>query len=122
MPPHPETPGQAPEPPEAKKEQGMKLIPNAVPVFVLTAALMVAVVSGAYAYFTHTVPAPAPPRSGRASAVTLHATVTGSLLPGDRLAGLGSPSTTRPRGRSGSGTISLSSITVDVAHSRMQHL
>jgi hypothetical protein len=94
----------------------MKLITKRRTVFVLTAALMVAVVSGAYAYFTTTGAGTGTAAVGSSSAVTLHATVTGSLFPGTS-----SPvSFTVDNPSSGAqrvGTISLSSITVDAGHS-----
>ncbi|HEX4305208.1 MAG TPA: hypothetical protein VHZ54_04170 [Solirubrobacterales bacterium] len=84
--------------------------------FVLTAALVVAVASGAYAYFTATGTGTGTASVGSASAVTLHATVTGSLYPGTS-----SPVTftvdNPSQGSQQVGTISLSSITVDTQHS-----
>jgi hypothetical protein len=85
-------------------------------IFVLTAALLVVVVTGAYAYFTTSGTGTGTAAVGSSSAVTLHATVTGSLYPGTS-----SPVTftvdNPSSGKQKVGTISLSSITVDAAHS-----
>jgi len=94
----------------------MKLITKRRTVFVLTAALMVAVVSGAYAYFTTTGAGTGTAAVGSSSAVTLHATVTGSLFPGTA-SPVGFTVDNPSSGTQRVGTISLSSITVDVAHS-----
>jgi hypothetical protein len=84
--------------------------------FVFAAALVIAVASGAYAYFTTTGSGTGTASVGNSSAVTLHATVTGSLYPGTS-----SPVTftvdNPSQGAQQVGTISLSSITVDAAHS-----
>jgi hypothetical protein len=94
----------------------MKLITKRRATFVLTAALVVGVASGAYAYFTTTGTGTGTAAVGSSSAVTLHATVTGSLFPGTS-----SPVTfTVDNPSSGTqrvGTISLSSITADASHS-----
>lgn len=83
--------------------------------FVLTAALVVAVASGAYAYFTTSGSGTGTASVGTSSAVTLHATVTGSLYPGTS-----SPVTftvdNPSSGKQQVGTISLSSITADAEH------
>jgi hypothetical protein len=84
--------------------------------FVLTTALVVAVASGAYAYFTTTGTGTGTASVGSSSALTLHATVTGSLYPGTSSPvafTVDNPS----QGAQQVGTISLSSITVDAAHS-----
>jgi hypothetical protein len=94
----------------------MKLITKRRAFFALTAALMVAVVGGAYAYFTTTGTGTGTASVGSSSTVTLHATVTGSLYPG----------TTSPvaftvdnpsSGKQRVGSISLLSITPDASHS-----
>lgn len=94
----------------------MKLITKRRAFFALTAVLVVAVAGGAYAYFTTSGTGTGTAAVGSSSAVTLHATVTGSLYPGTS-----SPvSFTVDNPSSGSqrvGTISLSSITVDASHS-----
>lgn len=76
----------------------------------------IAMAAGAYAYFTSTGSGTGTATVGSSSAVTLHATVTGSLYPGTS-----SPvSFTVDNPSSGSqriGAISLSSITVDSGHS-----
>jgi hypothetical protein len=85
-------------------------------LFVLTAALLVGIVSGAYAYFTTNGTGTGTASVGSSSAVTLHATVTGSLFPGTSSPvafTVDNPS----QGQQRVGTISLSSITVDAAHS-----
>jgi hypothetical protein len=94
----------------------MKLITKRRGGFVLTAALVLAVASGAYAYFTTTGTGTGTAAVGSSTAVTLHATVTGSLYPGTSSPvsfTVDNPSTGSQR----IGTISLSSITVDAAHS-----
>ncbi|MBS1863767.1 MAG: hypothetical protein JSS68_18890 [Actinobacteria bacterium] len=94
----------------------MKLITRRRAVFALTTALLVVLAGGAYAYFTTSGAGTGTAAVGSSSAVTLHATVTGSLYPGSS-----SPvSFTVDNPSSGSqrvGTISLSSITVDASHS-----
>jgi hypothetical protein len=94
----------------------MKLITKRRAVFVLTAALVVAVAGGAYAYFTTAGTGTGTASVGASSAVTLHATVTGSLYPGTS-----SPVTLTvdnpSSGQQRVGTVSLSSITVDASHS-----
>jgi hypothetical protein len=94
----------------------MKMITKRRAAFVVTAALVVAVAGGAYAYFTTTGSGTGTAAVGSSQAVTLHATVTGSLFPGTS-----SPvSFTVDNPSSGAqqvGTITLSSITVDGAHS-----
>jgi hypothetical protein len=85
-------------------------------VFVLTTALLVVGVSGAYAYFTTSGSGTGTAAVGSSSAVTLHATVTGSLYPGTSSPvafSVDNPS----QGQQRVGTISLSSITVDGTHS-----
>ena len=94
----------------------MKLITKRRAIFALTAALMVVVVGGAYAYFTTSGTGTGTAAVGSSSAVTLHATVTGSLYPGSSSPvsfTVDNPSSGKQR----VGTISLSSITVDAAHS-----
>jgi hypothetical protein len=94
----------------------MKSITMRRAAFVLTAALVVAVASGAYAYFSTSGTGTGTAAVGSSSAVTLHATVTGTLYPGTS-----SPvSFTVDNPSSGAqrvGTITLSSITVDASHS-----
>jgi hypothetical protein len=94
----------------------MKLITRRRAVFVLTAALAVAVAGGAYAYFTTAGTGTGTASVGASSAVTLHATVTGSLYPGTS-----SPVTLTvdnpSSGQQRVGTVSLGSITVDASHS-----
>lgn len=94
----------------------MRIFTKRRAVFVLTTALLVVVTGGAYAYFTASGTGTGTASVGSSSAVTLHATVTGSLYPGTS-----SPvSFTVDNPSSGSqrvGTISLSSITVDASHS-----
>lgn len=85
-------------------------------VFVLTAALVIGVTSGAYAYFTTNGSGTGTASVGSSSAVTLHATVAGSLYPGTSSPvtfTVDNPSQAQQR----VGTISLSSITVDALHS-----
>jgi hypothetical protein len=94
----------------------MKLITKRRTVFVLTAALAVAVAGGAYAYFSTTGSGTGTASVGSSSAVTLHATVTGSLYPGTASPvafTVDNPSS----GTQQVGTITLSSITVDSSHS-----
>jgi hypothetical protein len=94
----------------------MKLITKRRAVFVLTAALVVAVAGGAYAYFTTAGTGTGTAAVGSSSAVTLHATVTGSLYPGTSspvTLTVDNPSTGQQR----VGTVSLTSVTVDAAHS-----
>jgi hypothetical protein len=94
----------------------MKLITKRRAVFALTAVLVVAAASGAYAYFTTTGTGTGTAAVGSSSAVTLHATVTGSLYPGSSSPvsfTVDNPSSGKQR----VGTISLSSITVDASHS-----
>jgi hypothetical protein len=94
----------------------MKLITKRRAFFALTAALVVAVAGGAYAYFTTSGSGTGTAAVGSSSAVTLHATVTGSLYPGTSSPvsfTVDNPSTGKQR----VGTISLSSITVDAGHS-----
>jgi hypothetical protein len=94
----------------------MKLITKRRAGFVLTAALVVAVASGAYAYFTTNGTGTGTASVGSSSAVTLHATVTGSLYPGTSSPvafTVDNPSSGKQR----VGTISLQSITPDASHS-----
>lgn len=85
-------------------------------LFGLTAALLVVVASGAYAYFTSSGSGTGTASVGSSSAVTLHATVTGSLYPGTS-----SPVTftvdNPSSGKQRVGTITLTSITPDASHS-----
>jgi hypothetical protein len=85
-------------------------------VYALTAALLVVAASGAYAFFTTTGTGTGTASVGSSSAVTLHATVTGSLYPGSSSPvnfTVDNPSSGKQR----VGTITLSSITPDAAHS-----
>jgi hypothetical protein len=93
----------------------MGIITKRRAVFVLTAGLVVAVASGAYAYFTTSGSGTGTASVGTSSAVTLHATVTGSLYPGTSSPvafTVDNPS----QGKQQVGTISLSSITADADH------
>jgi hypothetical protein len=85
-------------------------------LFGLTTALLVVIASGAYAFFTTTGSGTGTAAVGSSSAVTLHATVTGSLYPGTS-----SPVTftvdNPSSGKQKVGTISLVSITPDASHS-----
>lgn len=85
-------------------------------VFTLTTALLVVVATGAYAFFTTSGTGTGTAAVGSGSAVTLHATVTGSLYPGTS-----SPVTftvdNPSSGKQKVGTISLTSITPDASHS-----
>jgi hypothetical protein len=94
----------------------MKLITKRRAFFALTAALVVAIAGGAYAYFTTSGTGTGTASVGANSAVTLHATVTGSLYPGTSSPvafTVDNPSSGKQR----IGTISLSTITVDALHS-----
>src|SRR5882757_1218146 len=94
----------------------MKLITKRRAFFALTAALVVAVAGGAYAYFTTSGTGTGTASVGSSTAVTLHATVTGSLYPGTSSPvsfTVDNPSSGKQR----VGTITLSSITVDASHS-----
>lgn len=94
----------------------MKLITKRRAFFALTAALVVAVAGGAYAYFTTSGTGTGTASVGSSSTVTLHATVTGSLYPGTSSPvafTVDNPSAGKQR----VGTISLTSITADAAHS-----
>jgi hypothetical protein len=94
----------------------MRLITKRRAFFALTAALVVAVAGGAYAYFTTSGTGTGTAAVGSSSAITLHATVTGSLYPGSS-----SPVTftvdNPSSGKQRVGTISLQSITPDASHS-----
>jgi hypothetical protein len=94
----------------------MKLITKRRAFFALTAALVVAVAGAAFAYFTTTGTGTGTAAVGSSSALTLHATVTGSLYPGTS-----SPVTftvdNPSSGKQRVGTISLLSITPDASHS-----
>ena len=94
----------------------MKLFSKRRALFGLTAALLVVVAGGAYAYFTTNGTGTGTASVGSSSAVTLHATVTGSLYPGSS-----SPVTftvdNPSSGKQRVGTISLLSITPDASHS-----
>ncbi|MBS1890860.1 MAG: hypothetical protein JST59_06185 [Actinobacteria bacterium] len=85
-------------------------------LFGLTTALLVVIASGAYAFFTTTGSGTGTAAVGSSSAVTLHATVTGSLYPGSS-----SPVTftvdNPSSGKQKVGTITLTSITPDASHS-----
>jgi hypothetical protein len=85
-------------------------------MFTLTAALLVVAASGAYAFFTSNGSGTGTAAVGSSSAITLHATVTGSLYPGTS-----SPVTftvdNPSSGKQKVGTITLTSITPDAAHS-----
>jgi hypothetical protein len=94
----------------------MRLITKRRAFFALTVALVVAVAGGAYAYFTTSGTGTGTAAVGSSTAVTLHATVTGSLYPGTSSPvsfTVDNPSSGKQR----VGTISLASITVDAAHS-----
>jgi hypothetical protein len=94
----------------------MRLITKRRAVFGLTTALLVVVAGGAYAYFTTSGTGTGTAAVGTSSAVTLHATVTGSLYPGTTAPvsfTVDNPSSGQQR----VGTITLASITVDAAHS-----
>ncbi len=94
----------------------MRLITKRRAVFALTTALLVVVAGGAYAYFTTSGTGTGTASVGSSSAVTLHATVTGSLYPGSSAPvsfTVDNPSSGKQR----VGTITLSSITVDASHS-----
>lgn len=94
----------------------MKLITKRRAFFALTAALVVVVAGGAYAYFSTSGTGTGTASVGSSSAVTLHATVTGSLYPGTSSPisfTVDNPSTGKQR----VGTISLLSITPDAGHS-----
>ena len=94
----------------------MRLFTKRRAVFALTTALLVVVAGGAYAYFTTTGSGTGTAAVGSSSAVTLHATITGSLYPGSS-----SPVTftvdNPSSGKQRVGTISLASITADASHS-----
>ena len=94
----------------------MKLITKRRGLSVLTTALLVVVVGSAYAFFTSSGTGTGTASVGSSSAVTLHATVTGSLYPGSS-----SPVTftvdNPSSGKQRVGTISLQSITPDASHS-----
>jgi len=94
----------------------MKLITKRRAFLALTAALVVVVAGGAYAYFTTSGTGTGTASVGSSTAVTLHATVTGSLYPGTSSPvsfTVDNPSSGKQR----VGTITLSSITVDASHS-----
>jgi hypothetical protein len=94
----------------------MKLITKRRAFLTLTAALMVVIVGGAYAFFTSSGTGTGTASVGSSSAVTLHATVTGSLYPGSSSPvsfTVDNPSS----GKQKVGTISLVSITPDASHS-----
>ena len=94
----------------------MSFITKRRAVMTLTTALLVVVVGGAYAYFTTSGTGTGTASVGTSSAVTLHATVTGTLYPGASSPvsfTVDNPSSGKQR----VGTITLSSITVDAGHS-----
>jgi hypothetical protein len=94
----------------------MKLITKRRAFLALTAALVVVVAGGAYAFFTSSGTGTGTASVGTSSAVTLHATVTGSLYPGSSSPvsfTVDNPSSGKQR----VGTISLLSITPDASHS-----
>jgi hypothetical protein len=94
----------------------MNLITKRRAFLTLTAALLVVIVSGAYAFFTSSGTGTGTASVGSSSAVTLHATVTGSLYPGSSSPvsfTVDNPSSGKQR----VGTISLVSITPDASHS-----
>jgi hypothetical protein len=102
--------------PLPKESKQMKLITKRRALFALTTALLVVVVGGAYAYFTTSGTGTGTASVGSSSAVTLHATVTGSLYPGTSSPvsfTVDNPSTGKQR----VGTISLLSVTTDASHS-----
>jgi hypothetical protein len=94
----------------------MRLITKRRAFFALTAALVVAVAGGAYAFFSTSGTGTGTASVGSSSAITLHATVTGSLYPGSS-----SPITftvdNPSSGKQRVTTISLLSITPDAGHS-----
>jgi len=94
----------------------MRRIKNRKALLALGCVGALAIVAGAYAYFTTTGSGTGTATVGSSSAVTLHATVGSSLFPGSS-----SPvSFTVDNPSSGAqrvGTISLQSITVDAGHS-----
>jgi hypothetical protein len=94
----------------------MSLITKRRAVVALGCAAVLALAAGAYAYFTTTGSGTGTATVGSSSPVTLHATVGSNLYPGSSA----TVSFTVDNPSSGSqrvGTISLSSITVDAAHS-----
>ncbi len=84
--------------------------------FIFASALVIAVASGAYAYFTTSGTGTGTASVGSSSAVTLHATVTGSLYPGSSSPVTFTADNPSP-GKQRIGTITLASITVDSQHS-----
>ncbi len=99
----------------------MNLITKRRAFLALTAALVVVVAGGAYAYFSTTGTGTGTASVGSSTAVTLHATVTGSLYPGTSSPvsfTVDNPSAGKQR----VGTITLSSITVDASHSECSTL
>jgi hypothetical protein len=101
---------------QTQERTDMGFITKRRAMFALTAALLVVAASGAYAYFTTNGSGTGTASVGNSSAVTLHATVTGSLYPGTSSPvsfTVDNPSTGKQR----VGTITLSSITVDSSHS-----
>jgi hypothetical protein len=94
----------------------MKILTRRRAFFALTAVLVVAVAGGAFAYFTTSGTGTGTAAVGSSSAITLHATVTGSLYPGSSSPvafTVDNPSSGKQR----VGTISLLSITPDASHS-----
>jgi hypothetical protein len=83
---------------------------------VVTALVVAVAATGAYAYFSTSGTGTGTAAVGSSSAVTLHATVTGSLYPGTSSPvafTVDNPSSGQQR----VGTITLASITVDASHS-----
>ena len=94
----------------------MNLITKRRALFALTAALLVVVAGGAYAFFSTSGTGTGTASVGSSSALTLHATVTGSLYPGSSSPvsfTVDNPSSGKQR----VGTISLEKITADAGHS-----
>lgn len=82
----------------------------------VTATCVVALAGAAFAYFTTTGSGTTTAKTGSSTALTLHATVTGNLYPGTSSPVSFTVDNPSP-GSQRVGSISLSSITVDGAHS-----
>jgi hypothetical protein len=85
-------------------------------VYAFAVVCVLAIAAGAYAYFTSTGSGTGTATVGSSSAVTLHATVGGSLYPGASQTVSFTVDNPSP-GAQRVATISLSSITVDAGHS-----
>lgn len=93
----------------------MRFITKRRLLFSVTAALLIAIVGGAYAYFTSTGTGTATATVGSTSAVVLHGTVAGALYPGASQTvtfTVDNPSTGSQR----VGTISLTKVQADAGH------